>query len=160
MEGNMAGGKRLMTLDELQVGKRAVIKSVGGEGALRRRLLDLGLTPYTPVMVRKVAPLGDPIEIYLRGYELTLRRSEAKAIEVMFFECSGCGNCYFGMKHRCPGTDKACQVEAHHRNRHGEGGKGCRRDSQRGCGTNPTISSATDSERACRENREDMDGKE
>ncbi|HPD90044.1 MAG TPA: FeoA domain-containing protein [Bacillota bacterium] len=76
----MAGGKRLMTLDELQVGKRAVIKSVGGEGALRRRLLDLGLTPYTPVMVRKVAPLGDPIEITVRGYELTLRKDEAAAV--------------------------------------------------------------------------------
>lgn len=104
-----------MTLDELEIGKRAVIQSVGGEGAIRRRLLDLGLTPYTPVMVRRVAPLGDPIELYVRGYELTLRKSEAKEIEVMSFECSGCGKCYFGMKNRCPGTELANKVEAEHR---------------------------------------------
>ena len=84
----MAGGQKVLTLDQLTVGKRAVIKTVGGEGALRRRLLDLGLTPYTPVMVRRIAPLGDPIELYIRGYELTLRKSEAKAIEVFYFECS------------------------------------------------------------------------
>ncbi len=140
----MAGGKRRLTLDELQVGKRAVIKSVGGEGVLRRRLLDLGLTPYTPVMVRRVAPMGDPIEIYLRGYELTLRKSEAKVIEVIYFECSGCSSCYFGMKHRCPGTDKACQMEARHRNHHREGRKVCHRDSGK----------------ACERDREDIDEKE
>lgn len=51
-------------------------------GALRRRLLDMGLTPHTEVMVRKVAPMGDPIELHLRGYELTLRIEDAKNIEV------------------------------------------------------------------------------
>lgn len=117
----MAGGQKILTLDQLTVGKRAVIKAVGGEGALRRRLLDLGLTPYTPVMIRRIAPMGDPIELYVRGYELTLRKSEAKAIEVFYFECSSCGSCYFGMKNRCPGTDKACQIEDRHRNRWGEG---------------------------------------
>lgn len=71
-----------MTLDKLKPGKTGYIVSVNGEGALRRRLLDLGLTPRTLVMVRKVAPLGDPIEIFLRGYELTLRRTEAANIEV------------------------------------------------------------------------------
>ena len=71
-----------MTLDQLKVGGQGTITSVGGEGALRRRLLDMGLTPRTRVMVRKVAPMGDPIEIRLRGYELTLRLDEAQWIEV------------------------------------------------------------------------------
>ena len=55
---------------------------MGGEGVLRRRLLDMGLTPKTRVMVRKVAPMGDPIEIRLRGYELTIRKEEAAKIQV------------------------------------------------------------------------------
>jgi Fe2+ transport system protein FeoA len=71
-----------MTLDQLKTGSKGVIKSVGGEGALRRRLLDMGLTPNTTVMVRKVAPLGDPIELNLRSYELTIRQDDAKKIEV------------------------------------------------------------------------------
>lgn len=69
-----------MTLAELSVGASARIKTVGGEGALRRRLLDMGLTPGTTVMVRKIAPMGDPIELYLRGYELTLRLDDAREI--------------------------------------------------------------------------------
>lgn len=71
-----------MTLDKLKAGQKAIILSVGGEGALRRSLLDLGLTPNTEIMVRKIAPLGDPMELFLRGYELTIRRIDAKAIEV------------------------------------------------------------------------------
>ena len=71
-----------MTLDKLQIGTQAVIRAVGGEGALRRRLLDMGLTPKTTVFIRKVAPLGDPIELHLRGYELTLRKDDAQKIEV------------------------------------------------------------------------------
>ncbi|WP_444659744.1 FeoA family protein [Caproiciproducens sp. R2] len=71
-----------MTLNELQIGRRSKIVEVRGEGALRRRLLDMGLTPHTEVMVRKVAPMGDPIEIHLRGYELTIRIEDAKKIEV------------------------------------------------------------------------------
>lgn len=71
-----------MTLDRLKVGHKGVIKIVGGEGALRRRLLDMGLTPNTTVMVRKVAPLGDPIELHLRSYELTIRQDDAKKIEI------------------------------------------------------------------------------
>ena len=71
-----------MTLKELPVGKTATLQSVGGEGALRRRLLDMGLTPGTTVMVRKIAPMGDPIELHLRGYELTLRLEDARSIEV------------------------------------------------------------------------------
>ena len=71
-----------MTLDELKVGHYANIMTVGGEGALRRRLLDMGLTPRTRVMVRKVAPMGDPIELNLRGYELTIRLEDARKIEI------------------------------------------------------------------------------
>lgn len=71
-----------MTLANLKVGESAIIKKVEGEGALRRRLLEMGITPNTRVMVRKVAPLGDPIELALRNYELTLRRSDADRIEI------------------------------------------------------------------------------
>lgn len=71
-----------MTLDMLKVGDSGVIFKVGGSGALRRRLLDMGLTPKTTVMVRKVAPMGDPIELHLRGYELTLRLEDARGIEL------------------------------------------------------------------------------
>ena len=71
-----------MTLDKLKMGKKGIIQSIGGEGALRRRLLDMGLTPNTTVMVRKVAPLGDPIELHLRSYELTIRQEDAKKIEI------------------------------------------------------------------------------
>ncbi len=72
----------MMTLDELKPGQSAVITAVGGEGALRCRLLDMGLIPKTKVTVRKVAPLGDPIELHLRGYELTIRLDDAKEISV------------------------------------------------------------------------------
>lgn len=71
-----------MTLNELKVGESAVITAVGGEGALRCRLLDMGLIPRTCVTLQKVAPMGDPIEIMVRGYELTLRVDDAKKIEV------------------------------------------------------------------------------
>ncbi len=71
-----------MTLDKLKVGETAVITAVGGEGPLRCRLLDMGLTPRTAVTLQKVAPMGDPIEIHVRGYELTLRIDDAKKIEV------------------------------------------------------------------------------
>ena len=71
-----------MTLDQLGVGNSGIILKVGGAGALRRRLLDMGLTPKTRVMVRKVAPMGDPIELHLRGYELTIRLEDAQKIEI------------------------------------------------------------------------------
>ena len=71
-----------MTLNELKIGSSAVITAVGGDGALRCRLLDMGLTTRTRVTLQKVAPMGDPIEIRVRGYELTLRVEEAKKIEV------------------------------------------------------------------------------
>lgn len=71
-----------MTLNELKIGDSAVIQAVGGEDALRCRLLDMGLTPRTVVTLQKRAPMGDPLEIRVRGYELTLRAEDAKKIEV------------------------------------------------------------------------------
>ena len=71
-----------MTLRNLNVGKSGRILTVGGEKALRRRLLDMGLTPRTVVTVKKTAPLGDPIELLLRGYILTLRLEDAEKIAV------------------------------------------------------------------------------
>ena len=71
-----------MTLDELKVGQSATITAVGGEGALRNRLIDMGLIPRTRVTLRKVAPMGDPIELHLRGYELTIRLEDAAKITV------------------------------------------------------------------------------
>ena len=71
-----------MTLAEMAVGNSGTILSVGGEGTLRLRLLDMGLIPRTRVTVQKIAPLGDPIEIRIRGYELTLRVEEARKIEI------------------------------------------------------------------------------
>ena len=71
-----------MTLNELSIGQSAVIAAVGGDGALRCRLLDMGLTPRARVTLQKVAPMGDPIQINVRGYELTLRREDAKLIDV------------------------------------------------------------------------------
>ena len=71
-----------MTLDKLAVGSSAVIKAVGGSGALRCRLLDMGLIPHTQVTLQKIAPMGDPIEIRVRGYELMLRLEDARKIEL------------------------------------------------------------------------------
>lgn len=71
-----------MTLDTLKPGQSARITAVGGEGALRLRLLDMGLIPKTLVRVIKTAPLGDPIEIEIRGYELSLRLDDARMITV------------------------------------------------------------------------------
>ncbi|MBO5208979.1 MAG: ferrous iron transport protein A [Lachnospiraceae bacterium] len=71
-----------MTLDQVAVGQESIITKVGGEGELRCRLLDMGLIPKTKVKVQKMAPMGDPIEIHLRGYELTIRKEDAQKIEV------------------------------------------------------------------------------
>ena len=72
-----------MTLDMLPLGQEAVITAVGGENALRCHLLDMGLIPRTVVRVEKVAPLGDPIELTVRGYELSIRKEEAANVEVL-----------------------------------------------------------------------------
>ena len=71
-----------MTLNELKTGSSGIITAVGGDGPLRCRLLDMGLIPHTRVTLQKVAPMGDPIEIRVRGYELTLRVEEAQKIAV------------------------------------------------------------------------------
>ena len=71
-----------MTLNELKIGDEAEIVSVGGEGALRNRLIDMGLIPRTHLTLRKIAPMGDPIEIRLRGSELTIRLEDAADITV------------------------------------------------------------------------------
>ncbi len=72
----------MMTLDNLKIGQTAVITKVGGEGALRLRLLDMGIIPKTEVTLHKIAPMGDPIEIVIRGYFLTIRKDDAKQISV------------------------------------------------------------------------------
>ena len=69
-------------LSNLSIGERGTVLVVNGEGAIRRRLFDMGITPGVEVYLRKKAPLGDPIEIALRGYELTLRKSEAALVEI------------------------------------------------------------------------------
>ena len=69
-----------MTIDDLKIGQSGVIDRVGGEGALRLRFLDMGLIPGTNVTLEKVAPMGDPIQIQVRGYELTIRLEDAQKI--------------------------------------------------------------------------------
>ncbi len=71
-----------MTLNELEIGKTAKVVRLLGEGAVKRRIMDMGITKGTAVTLRKIAPLGDPIEVTVRGYELSLRREEAVKIEV------------------------------------------------------------------------------
>ena len=71
-----------MTLDCVKPGQGGIITVVGGDGALRRRLLDMGLTPKTLVTLQKLAPMGDPLEFTLRGYELTLRKADCAMVEV------------------------------------------------------------------------------
>ncbi len=91
-----------MKLDELKIGKSAVITEVSGEKALRGHLLDMGLTPNTCVTVSAVAPMGDPIELHLRGYRLTLRLEDAANITIDPLDtfCSGnCSECINGKEH-------------------------------------------------------------
>ena len=71
-----------MTLRELPIGKWATIQAVGGEGALRQHFLDMGVIPGTDILLIKYAPLGDPMELNVRGYELSLRRADAEMIEI------------------------------------------------------------------------------
>lgn len=70
----------LKKLDEFQIGEKGIIKAVAGEGRIRRRLFDMGVTPGAVVRLKKTAPLGDPLEINIRGYELSLRKTEAACI--------------------------------------------------------------------------------
>lgn len=72
----------MKTLKDVAIGQTAKIKKLHGEGAVKRRIMDMGLTKGTEVFVRKVAPLGDPIELKVRGYELSIRKADAEQIEV------------------------------------------------------------------------------
>ena len=72
----------MKTLKDEAVGGTATVKKINGEGAIRRRIMDMGITKGIKVHVRKVAPLGDPLEITVRGYELSLRKADAESIEV------------------------------------------------------------------------------
>ncbi|MCI6037086.1 MAG: FeoA family protein [Candidatus Limiplasma sp.] len=72
----------MKTLRDVKIGETAVIEKLHGEGALKRRIMDMGLTKGTQVYVRKVAPLGDPMELTVRGYELSVRKADAELIEV------------------------------------------------------------------------------
>lgn len=71
-----------MTLKEVKCGQTVTVRRVNGEGAVRRRIMDMGLTRGVEVLVRKVAPLGDPVELNVRGYELSVRRGDAEMVEV------------------------------------------------------------------------------
>ncbi len=72
----------MKTLREVRPGETVRILKINGEGALRRRIMDMGITRGTELYVRKVAPLGDPVEVTVRGYELSIRRGDAQSIEV------------------------------------------------------------------------------
>ncbi len=71
-----------MNLKEVKTGSTVKVKKINGEGAVKRRIMDMGITKGTEIFVRKVAPLGDPVEITVRGYELSLRKLDAEIIEI------------------------------------------------------------------------------
>lgn len=70
-------------LSEFTVGDEGIVKTVGGEGRIRRRLFGMGITPNAKIVMRKLAPLGDPVEVTVRGYELTLRKTEAECVTML-----------------------------------------------------------------------------
>ena len=72
----------LKKLDQIEKGETGLVKSVEGDGKVRRRLFDMGVTPGAKVVLRKKAPMGDPIELTIRGYELSLRKAEAKLVNI------------------------------------------------------------------------------
>ena len=71
-----------MTLRDAKIGDTVTVKKLTGEGAVKRRIMDMGITRHVEIYVRKVAPLGDPVEITVRGYELSIRKADAEKIEV------------------------------------------------------------------------------
>lgn len=77
----MKGLKYMATLRDAKIGKTVKVKKLTGEGAVRRRIMDMGITKGVEITVRKVAPLGDPIEVNVRGYELSLRKADAEMVE-------------------------------------------------------------------------------
>jgi len=78
----LRGERIVKTLKDTRIGETVTVAKVHGEGAVRRRIMDMGITKNVEIFVRKVAPLGDPIEINVRGYELSLRKADAEMIEV------------------------------------------------------------------------------
>ncbi len=72
----------MKSLNNVECGIKVSVKKLHGEGALRRRIMDMGITKGTEILVRKVAPLGDPVEVNVRGYELTIRKADAQLIEI------------------------------------------------------------------------------
>ena len=72
----------MKTLKDAGIGATVTVVKLHGEGAVKRRIMDMGITKHTPVYIRKVAPLGDPIEVTVRGYELSIRKADAEMIEV------------------------------------------------------------------------------
>ena len=73
---------RIMTLRDVKIGESAIVKTVGGEGALRQHFLDMGVIPGAKVTVVRFAPMGDPVELRIHGYELTLRKEDAEIVEI------------------------------------------------------------------------------
>ena len=71
-----------LTVNDLKRGEKGIVVSIGSSGALRRRIIDMGITPGAVITLRKTAPFGDPLQIHLRGYELSIRKSEAKEITI------------------------------------------------------------------------------
>lgn len=98
-----------MKLSELKIGQSAIIVEVSGDRALRGHLFDMGLTPRTCVTLNAIAPLGDPLELTLRGYRLTIRKDDASKIEVesVVTSCTGnCSNCSSSKKKKNKDSDK------------------------------------------------------
>ena len=73
----------MKTLKELKVGQKGIVVKIHSEGAIKRRIMDMGITKGVEILVRKVAPLGDPIELCVRGYELSIRKADADMIEIV-----------------------------------------------------------------------------
>ena len=76
------GGTKMKTLKDAKVGQTVTVVKLHGEGAVRRRIMDMGITKGVEIFIRKVAPLGDPMELNLRGYELSLRKADAEMVEI------------------------------------------------------------------------------
>ena len=72
----------MKTLNDLKIGKSGIVKKIHGEGALKRRIMDMGITKGVEICIRKVAPFGDPIEVTVRGYELSIRKADAEMVEI------------------------------------------------------------------------------
>lgn len=82
---NLTGNKRrtdMSTLRQAKIGQTVTVRKLNGEGAVKRRIMDMGITKGVSIYIRKVAPLGDPVEVTVRGYELSLRKADAETIEV------------------------------------------------------------------------------